>query len=167
MMSRLSSLLFALALAAPGAFAHDYTDGSVHIDHPWSRPTPPGTPMGVGYMALKNNGKESVILIGAQSPRAGHISIHESSMKDGIMRMQPVSGGLVIPPGKTVKLQPHSYHLMLENLNAPLKPGERIPVILQFDGAESISVELAVEPMDGGAQDGAMKMEHSSHGMAQ
>lgn len=167
MMLRLSSLLIALALAVPGAFAHDYTHGSVHIEHPWSRPTPPGTPMGVGYMAITNKGKEAVTLTGAETTRAGHVSIHESSMKDGVMRMQPVSGGLAIPPGKTVELKPHSFHLMLEKLRSPLKPGERIPVTLQFDGAESISVELAVESMDGGAPEDTMKMDHSGHSMQQ
>ena len=40
-----------LALMPVLASAHDYTRGNLKIDHPWSRPTPPGTPMGVGYLA--------------------------------------------------------------------------------------------------------------------
>ncbi|TNE99910.1 MAG: copper chaperone PCu(A)C [Gammaproteobacteria bacterium] len=161
----LNALLLAAALISPSAFAHDYTHGSIQIEHPWSRPTPPGTPMGVGYMTVTNNGNDSVTLASAESPRASHISIHESSMRDGVMRMQPVSGGLAIPAGETIELKPHGYHLMLEGLREALKPGERIPVTLQFDGAESLSVELTVETLDGAMKQTEMKMEHSERKM--
>ncbi|WP_370258223.1 copper chaperone PCu(A)C, partial [Marinobacter nauticus] len=119
------ALALAAALAAPAAFAADHGHGNHHqsrplqIDHPWSRPTPPGTPMGVGYMVITNHSEQAITLVGAETPRAGHVSIHETSMHEGVMRMQPVDGGLVIPAGETVELKPHSYHLMLEKLPEP------------------------------------------------
>ena len=141
-------LLAAATLAAP-VLAHDYSQGDIHIEHPWSRPTPPGTPMGVGYMVISNHGNQDVTLTSAQSPRASNVSIHETHMHDGVMRMSPVKGGLVIPAGETVELKPHSYHLMLEQLTKPLAEGELIPVELAFDGAEAMAVELEVHPLDG------------------
>lgn len=61
----LSVFVLALALVAPAAMAHDYSHGPVTVDHPWSRPTPPGIPMGVGYMSISNNGSSDITLVGA------------------------------------------------------------------------------------------------------
>ena len=82
--------------------------------------------MGVGYMAITNHSEQAITLVGAETPRAGNVSIHETSMHEGVMRMQPVDGGLLIPAGKTVELKPHSYHLMLERLPEPLVEGEKV-----------------------------------------
>jgi len=160
----LSVFVLALALLAPTASAHDYTQGPVKVDHPWSRPTPPGTAMGVGYLSISNRGSSDISLVGAATPRAGSVSIHETSMHDGVMRMAPVKGGLAIPAGTTVELKPHSFHLMLEKLKSPLREGESIPLTLSFEGAEDLQVELTVEPLDGPV-DKPEKMDHSAHGM--
>jgi len=159
------NLLFALAitLAPTFAMAHSYSHGDVEIGHPWSRPTPPGTPMGVGYMAITNNGKSDITLTGAETDRAARVSIHETSMKDGMMSMKHMHGGLVIPAGETVKLEPQGHHLMLEQLKEPLKADERVPLTLHFDGADDMDVELAVGSLDGGQKMPDMKMDHSEH----
>ncbi|WP_372966536.1 copper chaperone PCu(A)C [Marinobacter sp.] len=158
-------LLSCTTLATPPVLAsshqsHNHEHGRVQIDNPWSRPTPPGTPMGVGYLNITNNGGQDVTLVGAESPRAGHVSIHETSMHDGVMRMQPLQDGLAIPAGKTVELKPRSYHLMLEQLPKPLLEGEMIPVRLDFEGAEDMDIELMVQPLDGMPMDHS-KMDHS------
>lgn len=159
----LSVFVLALALVAPTTLAQ-YSQGPVKVDHPWSRPTPPGTPMGVGYLNISNSGSSDITLVGAATPRAGSVSIHETSMHDGVMRMAPVKGGLLIPAGTTVELKPHSFHLMLEKLKTPLREGESIPLSLRFEGAGDMQVELTVESLDGQA-DKTEKMDHSGHGM--
>ncbi|KPP98042.1 copper chaperone PCu(A)C [Marinobacter sp. HL-58] len=145
------------------AVAHEYTEGEITVDHPWSRPTPPGVPMGVGYMVITNNGDSDVTLISATTSRAKSVSIHESAMKDGTMSMRPLKEGLPIPAGQTVELKPHGYHLMLEKLDGPLKEGESIPLTLGFEGAADMDVELDVEPLDGGMQKQESDMDHSGH----
>ncbi|MDY6841117.1 MAG: copper chaperone PCu(A)C [Pseudomonadota bacterium] len=165
----LSVLLLALAPFAPTALAHDYSHGPVKVDHPWSRPTPPGTPMGVGYMRISNSGDSDITLVGAATPRAGSVSIHQTSMHDGVMRMAPVKGGLPIPAGTNVELKPRSFHLMLEQLKSPLREGESIPLTLSFEGAEDIQVELNVEPLDREMMEkqsmdhSGKEMDHSGH----
>jgi copper(I)-binding protein len=165
----LSVFVLALALVAPTALAHDYSQGPVKVDHPWSRPTPPGTPMGVGYMSISNSGSSDITLVGAATPRAGSVSIHETSMHEGVMRMAPVKGGLVIPAGSTVELKPHSFHLMLEKLKSPLREGESIPLTLSFEGAEDMQVELNVAPLDREMMEkqsmdhSGKEMDHSGH----
>lgn len=162
------ALVMAAGMAAPVVLAashdhhsHSHQSHSVQIDHPWSRPTPPGSSMGVGYMTITNHNDQAITLVGAETPRAGHISIHETTMHEGVMRMQTIEGGLVIPAGETVELKPHSYHLMLERLPEPLVEGEKIPVTLDFDGAEDQHIELTVRPLDGApAMNGHSGMEH-------
>lgn len=157
-----SSALIASIFATP-VVAHEYAQGEVDIDHPWSRPTPPGAPMGVGYLVIRNHGDSDITLVGASTPRADDVSIHETRMKDGVMRMQPLESGLNIAAGETVELKPHSYHLMLEELAEPLKEGERVPLTLEFEGAESIEVELNVQSLD--AEKSEPEMDHSGHQM--
>lgn len=158
-------LIACTTLITTPVLAHDYSQGDVRIDHPWSRPTPPGTPMGVGYMSISNTGGSDIVLVGARTPRADRVSIHRSSMQDGVMRMAPVKGGLAIPAGTTVELKPHSYHLMLENLDSPLRENEAIPLTLSFEGAEDMKVELTVAPLDGQTMMNNQKMDHSGQGM--
>lgn len=148
---------------SPPVKAHEYTEGNITIDHPWSRPTPPGVPMGVGYMAITNHGDGDITFTSATTPRAQNVSIHESTMKDGTMSMRPLKDGLTIPAGETVELKPHGYHLMLEKLKGPLKEGESIPLTLTFEGAADMNVELNVEPLDGGMQKKDNGMDHSGH----
>ncbi|HEY9119244.1 MAG TPA: copper chaperone PCu(A)C [Marinobacter sp.] len=151
-----ANVLFGFTIVAgtlsTSALADEYTAGNITIDHPWSRPTPPGVPMGVGYMAITNHGDSDITLTSATTPRAQNVSLHESTMKDGTMSMRPLKEGLTIPAGETMELRPHGYHLMLEKLQSPLKEGESIPLRLTFEGAADMNVELNVEPLDGNLQ---------------
>lgn len=164
-LSRLAAtaLIACSTLIATPAVAHDYSTENVTIDHPWSRPTPPGVPMGVGYMAITNHGDSDITFTSATTPRAKSVSVHESTMKDGTMSMRPLKSGLIIPAGETVELKPHSYHLMLEKLEGPLKEEERIPMTVNFTGAEAMAIELNVEPLDGGMKMEGQGMDHSGH----
>lgn len=145
MLSKACILSLGLLAAATPAMAHDYQHGSLTISHPWSRPTPPGTPVGVGYMTISNHGEESVTLVSGQTPVAARVSIHETTMEDGLMKMRPLRDGLTVPAGETVSLKPHSYHLMLEQLERPLKEGEHVPLTLTFEELGPLDVELQVE----------------------
>jgi copper(I)-binding protein len=155
-------LAFALLLIAPLAMvqaedhSHGHHAGDIRVENPWSRPTPPGTPVGVGYLTLHNGGDQPLILSGAESPRAGHVSIHQTVMEEGVMRMQPLADGLEVAPGARQVFKPHGHHLMLEQLNKPLVEGEQIPVTLQFRGGQTLHVKLQVRSLDA-----AEPMDHS------
>ena len=60
------------------------------------------------------------------------------------MTMRPVDKGLAIEPGKTVKLAPSGYHLMIMDLKSPLKQGDKVPVTLEFEKAGKVSIVLDV-----------------------
>ena len=60
------------------------------------------------------------------------------------MRMRELPA-LELPSGKAVKLAPGGMHLMLIDLKAPLKVGDKVPLKLRFEKAGEIEVLLNVE----------------------
>lgn len=140
-----AAFLGGLMLVPGTALANDYKVGSLHIDRPWARATPPGAQVGGGYVTITNGGTEPDRLTGASSPVAGEVTIHQMEMVGGVMHMQSESGGLEIKPGETLTLKPGGYHLMFEHLKEPLKRGERVPATLDFARAGKVNVEFSVE----------------------
>jgi periplasmic copper chaperone A len=67
------------------------------------------------------------------------------AVNDGVMTMRPLDNGLTIEPGKTVKLAPGGYHLMMFDLKSPLKQGDKLPVTLEFEKAGKVTVSLDVQ----------------------
>ncbi len=55
-----SALIACSTLIVTPAAAHDHSSDSITINHPWSRPTPPGVPMGVGYMVITNHSDSDI-----------------------------------------------------------------------------------------------------------
>lgn len=160
--------LIACLLAAP-VRAEDVKAGDLTISQGWARATPGGAKVGGGYVTIVNNGSAPDRLVGASADFAGKVEVHEMTMANGVMKMRPVEKGLTIDPGKTVKLAPGGYHLMMMDLKNPLKQGDKLPVTLEFEKAGKVSVSLDVEgvgaqgPAAGG--DGMKKMDKSMPGM--
>jgi periplasmic copper chaperone A len=140
----------ASTLSVPLARADEVKAGDLVITEAWSRATPSGAKIGGGYVTIENKGATPDKLIGASSDVAGSIQVHEMSMTNGTMKMRPVENGLVIDPGKTVKLAPGGYHLMMMDLKKPLKQGDKLPITLEFEKAGKAQITLDV--MGVGAQ---------------
>ena len=139
----LISAIFALIVSA--ANAHDYKVGALEIGHPWTRATPKGAAIAGGYLKVTNKGTSPDRLTAATFAVAPRVEIHEMAMRDGMMRMRPLSEGLEIKPGETVEFKPGSYHIMFMNLREPLEKGQRIKGTLTFEKAGPIEVEYVVE----------------------
>ena len=131
-------------LAAP-VQAQEGTAGDLVITQPWSRATPGGAKIAGGFLTIENKGAAPDRLIGVAGDVAGRVEIHEMSMNNGVMTMRPLDKGLPIEPGKTVKLAPGGYHLMLMDLKTPLKQGDKVPLTLQFEKAGKVALSLDVE----------------------
>ena len=131
------------SLAAP-VRAEEIRAGDLVITQAWSRATPGGAKIGGGYLTIENKGSTTDRLIGGSADIAGKVEVHEMAMKDGVMTMRPLDKGLSIEPGKTVKLAPGGYHLMMFDLKGPLKQGEKLPVTLEFEKAGKVQVPFDV-----------------------
>jgi periplasmic copper chaperone A len=141
-------LVIALALVSAfvsgPALGRDYQLGTLKIEHPWARPTLPGQGAGGAYLGLHNGGATPDRLLSGSTSGAARVEVHEMRMEGDVMRMREMSA-LDLPAGKTVKLAPGGYHLMLMGLKAPLKIGDKLPLKLRFEKAGEIEVLLQVE----------------------
>jgi periplasmic copper chaperone A len=120
--------------------------GDLEIEKPWARATPPGAAVGGGYLVIRNKGVAADRLVGVSSPASARVEIHEMAMDKDVMRMREVKG-VDVPAKKSVELKPGGYHLMLIELKAPLKPGDKVPLTLRFEKAGEVKAELAVGAM--------------------
>jgi copper(I)-binding protein len=125
--------------------------GDITVGHPWSRVTPQGSAVGVGYVKITNSGKTSDKLTGGTFDGANSVEIHEMKTEDDIMKMRKLSGGIEINPGETIELKPSSYHLMFLGLKAPISEGPNVKGSLNFEKAGIVEVKFKIEPI--GAQD--------------
>jgi periplasmic copper chaperone A len=114
----------------------------------WSRATPPGAKQAVGYLVLTNNGSEQRKLLKITSTISDEVSIHRSNISSqGVAQMWPV-GFVRLEAGETMRFDPSGYHVMFTGLKKPLKAGDKVPLVLQFDGLEKpFTVMLEVRPL--------------------
>ena len=134
-----------LALAGLPAQAGDATAGDLVITQGWSRATPGGAKIAGGFLTIENKGAAPDRLVSGSADIVGKVEIHEMAMNNGVMTMRPLDKGLVIEPGKTVKLAPGGYHLMLMDLKQPLKQGDKVPLTLEFEKAGKVALSLDVQ----------------------
>lgn len=147
-----------LLFTAPSSRAEDVAAGNIEISSAWVRATPKGAPVGGGYMTITNKGTLPDRLVGGASAASSRFEIHAMSMDNGVMKMRPVSGGVEIKPGQTVKFDPAGYHLMFVGLKEPFVRGKHVEATLQFEKAGKIAVDFIVEGI--GAQTGGSSMSH-------
>jgi periplasmic copper chaperone A len=131
-------------LSAP-TLAEEVKAGDLVITQAWSRATPGGAKVGGGYLTIENKGSAPDRLIGGSADITDKIQVHEMAMNNGVMTMRPLDKGLTIEPGKTVKLAPGGYHLMMFDLKNPLKQGDKVPVTLEFEKAGKVKLSLDVQ----------------------
>jgi hypothetical protein len=114
----------------------------VSVEQPWSRATPPGAKIGVGFMRLRNAGAAERV-IGASTAVARRVEMHITMREGDVMRMRQVQS-FEVPPGGTFELKPGGAHLMLVDLKRPLAKGERVPLTLELEKGGLLRVELRV-----------------------
>ena len=142
---RFKTLVLATALVTASALtqAHQFKLGSITIGHPYARSTVPGQPAGGGFLKLDNQGGDDKLLA-ATSPVSKAVELHTMSMDGDVMRMRQVDA-IDLPAGKTVELKPGGLHMMFVGLKAPLKAGDKFPLVLKFEKAGEVTVEVHVE----------------------
>ncbi len=156
MKSWITPLVFAAALAAQAQAA-----APVAIEGAWARPTVAGQDSTGAYMTL--TAREPLTLVGAATPAAGIVEIHEMKMEGDVMKMRAMES-LSLAPGKPVKLAPGGFHFMLMDLKAPFKAGERITLTLRLRDAQgretTQQVPVPVQAMAPRAHDGMPPKAH-------
>jgi Uncharacterized protein conserved in bacteria len=118
--------------------------GFIDIADIWARP---GVKRGNSavYMVIRNNDTLPDTLYNVTSDIAKKVEIHMTMKhEDGKMSMHKVDY-IVIPPNGEFKLEPGGYHIMLINLNKPLRGGSKIELSLYFSRAGKIDITAEVK----------------------
>ncbi len=129
------------------ALAEQFTIGDLSINNPMIRATPVNAPVSGGYMTITNGGADDDRLIAVAVDFARESQIHEMKMDGDVMKMREIEGGLVIPAGETVVLQPGGFHIMFMKLDQQLKKDQRFDATLTFENAGNVDVTLTVEEL--------------------
>jgi copper(I)-binding protein len=132
----------ALALFLVGA-AGARADGLV-IEHVWAPPTPPRAIVGRVYLTIANQGGEVDHLVAAST------DVARTAEVSGVRILQDVANqrhlvNVDIPPGGKIVFSPGGYHILLRNLGHPLVAGERFKVVLTFEKAGDVPLDVKVE----------------------
>jgi len=99
------------------------------IDDQWVKAAKSG--MTAGFGIISNPTAKPITIIGARSPRyAGLIQLHEVAMNDGSMQMMEKDGGITVPAGGSVTLEPGADHLMFMRMKQPIDAGDMVPILL-------------------------------------
>jgi hypothetical protein len=126
--------------------AHSFNSGLLHIEHPWTRVTPPGARTAAFYLEIENKGDMSDRLLSVEGDVADQLSLHNHIMDNGIARMRPVDG-IEIPAKGKVSLKPGGLHIMATGMRRSLTEMDRVSLTLIFKNAGRVQVEAAVEPL--------------------
>jgi len=125
--------------------------GDVAVSGAWTRATAPGQEGATLQFSMVS--KKEAQLVAISSPAAGAAEIHSMAHDNGVMKMRAVES-LPLPAEKVVDLKASGYHVMLLNLKAPLKAGEKMPftVTVQFADKHKATVKAKAEvkPLDSG-----------------
>lgn len=101
------------------------------------------------FGVLSNPSGADITVTGASSPVAGMVELHETVMTDGAMVMREVDGGLVIPAGGELVLEPGGNHIMLMDLQASIAPGQEVPVTITTSTGESMTFTAVAKEFAG------------------
>jgi len=156
-----ATLASALVLAACGS---DSTSSDTTSDQPititgeWARTSPMGASAGAVYLVMTSAVDDQLVGASVDSNVAGSVGLHETVMAEAsattdmmsstdtaadAMTMRPVDA-IALPAGKAVTLEPGGYHIMLEDLVAPLEVGKEITVTLTFDTAGTREITVPI-----------------------
>lgn len=121
-------------------------EGRLEVSDAWAAET---DALAAVYLTVDNGG-EADRLIGAETGVAGDVSVMGHGGADPATHGAPGDGDVVdmaVPPGRT-ELAPGGSHVMLGSLTRPLRPGDRIPLTLEFDRAGTRSVDVEILAWD-------------------
>lgn len=121
-------LTFALCLGLSAV-----AQAQVTVTQAWVRATVPAQKATGAYMEIRS--AENARLVGASSPAAKIVEVHEMTMESNIMKMRAVKS-LALPAGKPVQLKPGGYHFMMVDVAKPLKKGDVVPITLTIEGKD-------------------------------
>ena len=139
--------LLRLGIALVAALLAGAAHAQVQVQDPWVRGMVETQTTTGAFMRLTS--PTAARLVGASSPVAGVVEIHQTTMEGGVMRMRPVQA-VELPAGKTVEFKPGGYHVMLMQVKPPVKEGGTVPLTLVIESGgkrDAVTVRAPVRAL--------------------
>ena len=161
-----AGFVLALAIVTTSATAADVRIGDLKIEQFWTRATPGGAKVAVGYLTITNVGTEPDVLVSGTFEKSARVEVHEMKVENDIMRMREMADGLEIKPGETVTLKPGGSHLMFMGLSERLREGETVTGTVTFRRAGTVKLQFPVRSIaapSSGHDDHSSNGDHGAH----
>ncbi len=123
--------------------AQKKAEGPIVVSNAFMYAMPPGSTVAAVYLTLSNTGGQTRVLNYVYSPVAGHIEVHRSQYENGIMKMRSVQHTTLDPKTQLV-FKPNGYHLMLFDIDKPLKPYDKFELNFEFEGGIFVVTQVNV-----------------------
>lgn len=118
----------------------------ITVSEAYARAAMPSAPTGAIYMVLNNDGPEDDRLLAAESEIAAKTMLHGSSESaGGVMKMTGHAQGVVIPAGGSHAFAQGGDHVMLMGLTRSLEQGATVRLVLTFERAGEMRLEVPVD----------------------
>lgn len=158
-----AGMALALALGGLAACADDSTGAAtpapsatstaaaatagLSVQDPWIKAADDG--MTAAFGTLVNGGATDVTIVSAAAGVSPMMELHETTMVNGAMQMQPKQGGFTIPAGGEHVLEPGGDHIMMMGLTTPVKAGDEIVVTLTLADGSTVPFTAIGKPFTG------------------
>lgn len=120
------------------------TTGEFKIMDAWARPAASGD-NGAVYFIVSNATDTDERLLSVNTDVASAAEVHMSMMdSNGVMSMQ-MQEAVPLPAQQEIIFKPGGLHVMLIGLSQDLNIGDTISLILNFETAGSITIQVSVE----------------------
>lgn len=142
------ALLTALPASAPTARADDAPAENGRLEDlrvraAWAAPSSLSRRTGSVYFAIVNAGGRDDQLIAAHTVAAEETELRSHRTGAVVGRARRVSA-IRLPAGATVSLRPGAEHVALIDVKTPLKPGDRLDLLLMFEKAGLLTITVPV-----------------------
>ena len=134
----------AVASARP---SNDVLAGTVTLESGWAKA---GSGMTAVFGTVTNRSDQDITITGGTSPSAGEVQVHTMAKQaDGSMKMMQKKGGLRVPAGGSVALEPGGDHLMLLELTEPLVNGDDVVLVMVTSSGDELAWTVPVRTFAG------------------
>ena len=124
------------------AQAHKYEAENMLVDHPWMKAF---NNNGAGYFKIKNTSNTDIHLLEVVSDSVDNIELHTIIMEEGVAKMRPIKGGVIIKVGESIEFKPMGNHLMFFGINKKLGEGELMEANFKFKNSKDLLVKFKME----------------------
>ncbi len=114
--------------------------GSIEVTNAIIYAAPPKAKNGGAFMEIKNLSDKEIVLVGAENNASRVTELHTHIEEQGMKKMVQIKEIRIAPKSRAV-LKRGGDHIMLIDLEKPLKAGDTVNIKLIFSNNETVYVD--------------------------